>query len=263
MRDAWVLGSSQGIGFGFVQQFLRRESVRHVYATYRSVESAAPLLALASEYGDRLTCMRLDIADEAQVIQAIETISAHQSAHQSGGQSAGQSAGPQLGWVVNCIGILHQGDLQPEKSLRQICPENLMTYFQVNSMGSVLVAKHLAPMLKSCDRVIFATLSAKVGSISDNHLGGWYGYRASKAALNMFMRSIALEYRRTCKGAIVVVLHPGTTETGLSEPFRHGVPPEKLFSIDRTVTQLMQVMNQLTPEDSGEFFSWDGTRVPW
>ncbi len=255
MRDAWVLGSSQGIGLGFVQRFLRQESVRHVYATYRSVESAAPLLALAAEYGDRLTCIPLDITDEAQVIQAIETIAAH--------QSAGQSAGHQLGWVVNCIGILHQGDLQPEKSLRQICPENLMTYFQVNSMGSVLVAKHLAPMLKSCDRVIFATLSAKVGSIGDNHLGGWYGYRASKAALNMFMRSIALEYRRTCKGTIVVVLHPGTTETNLSEPFRRGVPPEKLFSIDRTVTQLMQVMNQLTPEDSGEFFSWDGTKVPW
>jgi NAD(P)-dependent dehydrogenase (short-subunit alcohol dehydrogenase family) len=252
MRDAWVLGASQGIGFGFVEQFLRNEHLGRVYATYRSPTSAEPLLALGREYPDRLTCIRLEITDEADIAQCVEQITL-----------ALQASGHSLGWVINCIGMLHQGDLQPEKSLRQINSAQLLTYFQVNSIGSVLLAKHLTPLLKHSDRVIFATLSAKVGSIGDNHLGGWYGYRASKAALNMFMRSIALEYRRTCKGAIVVMLHPGTTETTLSEPFRRGVLPEKLFSIDRTVTQLMGVMENLTPEDSGEFFSWDGTKLPW
>ena len=256
MRDALVLGASQGIGFGFVQHLLNQDPTHQVYATYRSIESAAPLLALAAQYGDRLTCIELEITDEDQVIQCLQQVAA--------GLAAGlRGSDRQLGWVINCIGMLHQGDLQPEKSLRQINTEQLLTYFQVNSIGSILLAKHLAPLIKTTDRVIFATLSAKVGSITDNQLGGWYGYRASKAALNMFMRSIAIEYRRTCKGAIVVVLHPGTTETGLSEPFRRGVPPEKLFSIDRSVGQLMQVMNGLGPEDSGEFFSWDGTSLPW
>lgn len=252
MQDALVLGASQGIGFGFVQYLLNQESIAQVYATYRSIDSAAPLLALADQYGDRLTCIKLEITDEDQIIQCLQQVAAGL-----------RTSDRQLGWVINCIGMLHQGDLQPEKSLRQINTEQLITYFQVNSIGSILLAKHLASLIKSTDRVIFATISAKVGSITDNQLGGWYGYRASKAALNMFMRSIAIEYRRTCKGAIVVVLHPGTTETGLSEPFRRGVPPDKLFSIDRTVGQLMQVMNGLSPEDSGEFFSWDGTPLPW
>jgi NAD(P)-dependent dehydrogenase (short-subunit alcohol dehydrogenase family) len=257
MQDVWILGASQGIGFGFVQQFLRQGSVGgnpvgRVYATYRSATSAEPLLALAREHDDRLTCIPLEITNESDIAQCVEQITI-----------ALRANGHSLGWVINCIGLLHQGDLQPEKSLRQINPEQLLTYFQVNSIGSVLLAKHLAPLLKHSDRAIFATLSAKVGSIGDNHLGGWYGYRASKAALNMFMRSIAIEYRRTCKGAIVVMLHPGTTETTLSEPFRRGVLPEKLFSIDRTVSQLMAVMTDLTPEDSGEFFSWDGTKLPW
>jgi NAD(P)-dependent dehydrogenase (short-subunit alcohol dehydrogenase family) len=252
MQDALVLGASQGIGFGFVQYLLNQDTVNQVYATYRSIESAAPLLALAQKSGDRLTCILLEITDEDQVIHCLQQVAAGL-----------KESDRQLGWVINCIGMLHQGDLQPEKSLRQINTEQLLTYFQVNSIGSILLAKHLAPLIKNTDRVIFATLSAKVGSITDNRLGGWYGYRASKAALNMFMRSIAIEYRRTCKGAIVVVLHPGTTETGLSEPFRRGVAPEKLFSIDRSVSQLMQVMNALTPENSGEFFSWDGTPLPW
>ena len=252
MQDALVVGASRGIGFGFVQHLLNQGSIAQVYATYRKVESAAPLLALAQQYGDRLTYIELEITDEDQIIQCLQQVAAGLKASDR-----------QLGWVINCVGMLHQGDLQPEKSLRQINAEQLMTYFQVNSIGSILLAKHLATLIKTTDRVIFATISAKVGSITDNQLGGWYGYRASKAALNMFMRSIAIEYRRTCKGAIVVVLHPGTTETDLSEPFRRGVPPEKLFSIDRSVGQLMNVMNGLRPEDSGEFFSWDGTQLPW
>jgi NAD(P)-dependent dehydrogenase (short-subunit alcohol dehydrogenase family) len=165
--------------------------------------------------------------------------------------------------VINCIGILHEGALQPEKSLRQLNAEQLLRYFQVNSIGSALVAKHIQPFFKRSDRAIFATLSAKVGSIGDNHLGGWYGYRASKAALNMLMRTTAIEYKRTCPRAIVVTLHPGTTDTQLSRPFQRSVPPEKLFGCDRTVRQLLGVLDQLQESDSGEFFSWDGSRLPW
>jgi NAD(P)-dependent dehydrogenase (short-subunit alcohol dehydrogenase family) len=119
------------------------------------------------------------------------------------------------------------------------------------------------PLLRHKERSIFATISAKVGSIGDNRLGGWYGYRASKTALNMFMRTVAIEYSRRCPKNIVVTLHPGTTDTRLSKPFQKNVPPEKLFSVDRTVTQLLTVMENLEEGDSGQFFSWDGSRLPW
>lgn len=239
---ALVVGAGRGIGLEFVRQLLAGRSTR-VYATYRS--PSPELQALA---GDRLRCLPMDITDEAQISGAIATIQAETSA---------------LHTVVNCVGLLHDGPLQPEKSLRHLDAAQLNRYFQVNSIGAVLLAKHLQPLLKHGDRALFATLSAKLGSIGDNNLGGWYGYRASKAALNMFMHTVAIEFRRTCPRTIVVTLHPGTTDTRLSQPFQANVPPEKLFSVDRTASQLLAVMNQLTETDSGGFFSWDGSRLPW
>jgi len=153
--------------------------------------------------------------------------------------------------------------MQPEKSLRQVNSEQLLRYFQVNSIGAVLLAKHVQPLLKHRHRAIFATISAKVGSIGDNYLGGWYGYRASKASLNMLMHTVAIEYKRTCPRAIVVTLHPGTTDTQLSRPFQRNVPPEQLFAVDRTVQQLRTVIDRLQESDSGCFFSWDGSQLPW
>lgn len=165
--------------------------------------------------------------------------------------------------VINCVGLLHDGNLQPEKSLRHLNGENLRRYFGVNSIGPVLLAKHLLPFLRHGEPSLFASFSAKVGSIGDNTLGGWYGYRASKAALNMFLRTTAIEYQRVAPQVVVVLLHPGTTATALSRPFHKNVPAEKLFAVDRTVAQLIQVMASLTPADSGSFLSWDGSRLPW
>ncbi|PZO42318.1 MAG: cell-cell signaling protein, partial [Phormidesmis priestleyi] len=130
-------------------------------------------------------------------------------------------------------------------------------------IGPALLAKHILPLLSHKSPSLFATISAKVGSIGDNHLGGWYGYRASKAALNMFLRTAAIEYSRRSPQTTLVMLHPGTTDTQLSKPFQKAVPPEKLFSTERTVRQLIAVMSALTIADSGEFFSWDGSRLPW
>ncbi len=239
---ALVVGAGRGIGLGFVRHLLAKPEMQ-VYATYRSLSPELQALA-----GDRLRCLPMDITDEAQISAAIATI---------------QAETPALHTVINCVGLLHDGPLQPEKSLRHLNAEQLSRYFQINSIGAVLLAKHLQPLLKHSDRALFATLSAKLGSIGDNQLGGWYGYRASKTALNMFMHTVAVEFRRTCPRAIVVTLHPGTTDTELSAPFQGNVPPEKLFSVDRTVTQLLAVMDQLTPSDSGDFFSWDGSRLPW
>ena len=240
---ALIVGASQGIGLEFVRQFLESDRVDRVYATYRNPQSE--LLTISDS---RLRCLPLDITEEAQIATIVKEIQTETAA---------------LDYVINCVGVLHEGAMQPEKSLRQLNAEQLLHYFQVNSIGAVLLAKHVQPLLKHSDRAILATISAKIGSIGDNYLGGWYGYRASKAALNMFMRTTAIEYKRTCPRAIVVTLHPGTTDTQLSRPFQRNVPPEKLFSVERTVGQLLKVLDQLQEKDSGEFFSWDGSRLPW
>lgn len=244
-RTALVIGGGGGIGLGFVRRLLAEEGIESVYATYRRAESARELLAIDQP---RLRCLQMDIADEAQIATAVNEIRSQTTA---------------LHYAINCVGILHEGELQPEKSLRHLQSDRLLRYFQVNSIGAALLFKHLQPLIKHRDRAVLATISAKVGSIGDNQLGGWYGYRASKAALNMFVRTAAIEYKRTCPQAILVALHPGTTDTQLSLPFQGNVPPEKLFSVDRTVAQLWQVIATLAPSDSGEFLAWDGSRLPW
>ncbi len=245
LKTALVVGGGRGIGLGFVRQLLARKDIYRIYVTYRQLESATELLAIADP---RLQCIQMDITDESQIATTIEKV---------------KSETPKLHYTINSVGILHEGEIQPEKSLRQIDADRLLRYFQVNSIGAMLLFKYIQPLLKHEHRSIVATISAKVGSIGDNQSGGWYGYRASKAALNMFIKTTSIEYKRTCPNAIVVALHPGTTDTNLSLPFQRNVPPEKLFSVDRTVVQLLAVIDGLENSDSGEFFSWDGSLLPW
>ena len=245
---ALVLGANGGIGCAFVNQLLTDPQIVRVYATYRDRATASALFELAAAHGERLRVLALDLTVEAEIEAAIAKI---------------REDCDRLHLAINCVGFLHDERQQPEKSLRHIKAENLMRYFQVNSISAVLLAKHLQPLLRHNERSVFASLSAKIGSIGDNFLGGWYGYRASKAALNMLMRNVAIEYKRVCPNAIVTVLHPGTTDTRLSEPFQRNVPPEKLFSVERTATQLLDIINRLTIEESGSFFSWDGQKLPW
>ncbi|AFZ37452.1 short-chain dehydrogenase/reductase SDR [Stanieria cyanosphaera PCC 7437] len=243
-----IVGASRGIGLGFVRQLLLDTRINKLYATYRDQESAIELISLAEQFCDRLVILGLDVTNESQIATAVAKINSEIT---------------QLHLVINCVGILHEDKLQPEKSLKQIEPEHLIRYFQVNSMGSVLLAKYLLPLLRHKQPSIFAAISAKVGSIGDNQLGGWYGYRASKAALNMFMKTVAIEYSRRCPQTIVVTLHPGTTDTELSQPFQKNVPSNKLFAVERTVNQLLIVLSNLNLNDSGKFFSWDGSVLPW
>ncbi|MDJ0591369.1 MAG: SDR family NAD(P)-dependent oxidoreductase [Pleurocapsa sp. MO_226.B13] len=246
--NALIVGASQGIGLGFVEALLSQNNIERVFATYRNPETAGKLLALQEQYKDRLKCLQVDITQESQIAEGVKQI---------------QESVPQLHLAIYCVGVLHEGDLTPEKSLRQIKAENLIYSFQVNSIGAVLLAKHLMPLFNKKECSIFASISAKVGSIGDNRLGGWYGYRASKAALNMFLKTTAIEYSRRCPKTIVVALHPGTTDTRLSRPFQKNVPPGKLFPVEHTVNLLSKVISGLEPQDSGEFFSWDGSKLPW
>ncbi|MEM1368891.1 MAG: SDR family NAD(P)-dependent oxidoreductase [Cyanobacteria bacterium P01_H01_bin.15] len=245
---ALIVGGNGGIGYGFVQQLLSSGQFAQVFATYHRIEQAGPLLSLANEYS-QLHCLPLDLTHESQIQGLVAQIS---------------GVSDHLDRVINTVGILQQGEtLKPEKSLKHLSSVNLYRYFLTNSIGPILLLKHLLPLCKKSEKPILATLSAKVGSIGDNHLGGWYGYRASKAALNMLIRTAAIEYQRVCPQAIVVALHPGTTVSDLSKPFQGNVPPEKLFPVERTVCQLLSVIERLQLSDTGQFWNWDGGPLPW
>ena len=164
--------------------------------------------------------------------------------------------------VLVATGLLHDEHLRPEKQWGALEGEALARSFAINAIGPALVAKHFLPLLPREGRSVFAAVPARVGSIGDNRLGGWHAYRASKAALNMLLRTLAIELSRRAPEAFCVGLHPGTVATRLSEPFRGQVAPGKLFTPSQSAGCLLQVIDALRPGDSGGVFAWDGSRVP-
>lgn len=141
--------------------------------------------------------------------------------------------------------------------------DSLTRSFHVNALGPLLVLREFERLLKKSSGARVMTLSARVGSITDNELGGWYGYRTSKAALNQMMRTLAIEWRRLTKPILCVVMHPGTVSTNLSRPFTSGLPADRIFSPERAARQLLEIFGGLSMEDSGGFFAWDGQTIPW
>ncbi|MFT5084384.1 MAG: NAD(P)-dependent dehydrogenase (short-subunit alcohol dehydrogenase family) [Lentisphaeria bacterium] len=231
-----IIGASGGLGSAFVKAFAD-DSSNTIYAFSRS------------EIEDKLANVnygRVDFTAEASIKQAAE-------------KSA--QWGP-LDCVIVAAGVLHDSDLKPEKSLRDLSVDNFQRSFVANTIGPALVAKHFLPKLQRNRRSVFAALSARVGSIGDNRLGGWYAYLASKAALNMVIKTASIEIARLQKQVIVVGLHPGTVDTSLSQPFQQRVPSDKLFSTEYSARQLIKVLQGLTVENSGKVFAWDGNEVP-
>lgn len=176
---------------------------------------------------------------------------------------AAEAAGDGLSRVVVASGLLHAGERGPERDWRQIDADWMLENFRVNAVLPALAAKHFLPRLRRDGPSVFAVLTARVGSIGDNRLGGWHSYRASKAAANQLVKTLSVELGRKNPMAAIVALHPGTVDTGLSEPFQRNVPADKLFTADAAASHLWQVMDGLTPADSGGFFTWDGSRIPW
>lgn len=162
--------------------------------------------------------------------------------------------------IVVATGALQIGEAGPEKTIRTLDPVDMAAQFALNAIGPALVLKHALPLVPRDRRSVVAVLSARVGSIGDNRLGGWISYRAAKAAVNQILRTSAIEYGRLRAQAILVSLHPGTVQTGLTGPYlaRHGsVTP------DEAAQNLLQVIDGLSPDDSGRFFDWAGKPVPW
>jgi len=170
-------------------------------------------------------------------------------------------AGTPLRLIVDATGFLHGDGAMPEKSWRQLDAEQLAKAFAVNAIGPALLMKHLLPLLSREGKATFATLSAKVGSIGENRLGGWYGYRASKAALNQIVRTAAIELKRRHPEAVCVALHPGTVDSQLSAPFsKSGLAVRSPFD---AAGLLLDTIDALGPTDSGGFFEYRGERLPW
>ena len=170
---------------------------------------------------------------------------------------------PPLRLVINTAGLLHGPMLQPEKRLNQVNRQALERSFAVNAFAPLLLAQAIEALLSPEDPFHFASLSARVGSIGDNQLGGWYAYRAAKAAQNQMLRTLALEWARRKPHGCVSLLHPGTTATALSAPFQAGVPPERLFSPKLAAQQLVNVLAGLGPQQTGHFWAWDGEQIAW
>ncbi|WP_087017430.1 SDR family oxidoreductase [Thaumasiovibrio subtropicus] len=168
-----------------------------------------------------------------------------------------------LDWVINAVGMLHTEEHYPEKRLSQVDSAFFMKNMRVNALPTLLLAKYLQQNLKRSDAPRFATVSARVGSIEDNKLGGWYSYRCAKAALNMAMKGISIEWQRVMPKSCVVALHPGTTDTQLSAPFQANVAPEKLFSTQQVAEDFIALIRKLSPEETGRFYNWAGEELPW
>ena len=182
----------------------------------------------------------------------------------AGAAAAIESSAGELHIVIVATGILHDRDrLQPEKTWRNLSGPAMETAFRLNTIGPALVAKHFLPLLARDRKSVFAAISARVGSIEDNHLGGWYAYRASKAALNMVIKTLSIELSRRNPNALCVRLHPGTVDTALSKPFQGGVPEAKLFPAARSARHLLTVLDNLAPENSGCLYAWDGSQIPF
>ncbi|MFN4226424.1 MAG: SDR family NAD(P)-dependent oxidoreductase [Hyphomonas sp.] len=234
--NAIIFGSSGGIGRAMTEAVLASGRYGTVFAASRSGAAIPGAVSFQADFTNEA-----DLANLAREVSA---------------------AGP-LTLCLVASGLLSDGDgLQPEKSYRSQSLDAFERVFAVNTFAPALIAKHMLPLMPKAERSVFAALSARVGSISDNRLGGWHAYRASKAALNMLVRNFAIEQARRAPGNICVSLHPGTVDTALSKPFQANVPAERLFTPEEAAAHLLAVIGGLTPEESGKCFDWAGKEVP-
>jgi len=243
-----VVGASRGIGLALTEAQLSDPRVARVVATQRPDSDPRGLRRLAELHGERLLRVTLDVTDTA----SLGTFERFVATVDGGFDLA-----------IHAAGILHEDGIGPEKSLAECNAASLSRLFRVNSIGPLMVAAALLPHQGRGRRFTFAGLSAMVGSIGDNRLGGWYGYRASKAALNQFLKTLAIECRHRYPQATVLAIHPGTTDTGLSRPFQGNVRPDKLYTPTTTAHRILQILKASEPAMSGRFLNWDGSEIPW
>ena len=236
MRIA-IIGASGGIGGALIDLLAAHPSTAKIYALSRQGQP---------HHSPKVEALEFDFTNEPSIIAATDIM---------GGAGL-------FDLILVATGFLHNDKISPEKNLRALSIDGFEQNFLINTIGPAMTAKHMLPLLKHDSKAVFAALSARVGSISDNRLGGWYSYRASKAALNMLIKTAALEQARKFKNKVIIGLHPGTVDTGLSKPFQGNVPDGKLFSPQQSATYLLNVVNGVTPDNTGQLLDWDGKVVP-
>lgn len=226
--NAIVIGSTGGIGGAFVEALEKNDNCEKVVGLSRKSEPA------------------VDLIDEASIKNAAELL---------------KEDGP-FHLIINATGILSDDTMMPEKAMKDIEMEHLEKNYRINAMGPILLLKHFHALLPREGKSIFASLSAKVGSISDNKIGGWYSYRAAKAAQNMLLKNASIELGRKYKELVILGLHPGTVDTKLSKPFQ-GYVSHDIFSPEESVAKLIDAMDEVSANDSGALLSYDGTLLPY
>lgn len=230
-----IIGASGGIGSALTSLLVEDDKVAKIYAFSRSQNIISH---------SKLSSHSIDLENEQSIEDAVQNIQ------------------EPLDMVLVATGFLHDDILAPEKSLRDLNMDAFQKSFAVNIFGPALVAKYFLPHIPRDKKSVFAAVSARVGSISDNHIGGWYAYRAAKAALNMFLKTTSIEIARRYKHAAVIGLHPGTVDTKLSKPFQANVGHD-IFTPEQSAQYLLNVIDQIGAEDSGKIFAWDGQSIPY
>ena len=234
---AVVVGASGGLGAALVSALAGMPEVGRVVALSRTAIPECPP-------AERVWRAPLDLLDEPSIAAAAALVPRP------------------LRLVIVATGLLHEAGLEPEKTVRALDPEALVRSYRVNAVGPALVAKHMLPLLATPGRSVFAALSARVGSIGDNRSGGWHGYRASKAALNMILRNLAIEVARRTPDTLCVGLHPGTVDTALSRPYQRNLGENRLFTPAWSAARLLGVIDDLDPSQNGCVLDWSGAVVP-
>ena len=242
---ALVYGATGGLGLALCERLLAHAEVAMVWACARQAEAHEGLAALERQHGPRLRRLDVDLLGETTLAARLATVT------------------PRLDLLLCASGRLQGERARAEKSLTQVDQTGLLESYLANAVLPLLLIRQLTPLLKGHHPCQIAALSARVGSIGDNRLGGWYGYRMAKAALNQGLRCASIELTRLNPESCVLALHPGTTDTALSRPFQTRVPADRLFTPDYAAARLLEVLAMRTPAETGSFWDWQGREVAW
>jgi NAD(P)-dependent dehydrogenase (short-subunit alcohol dehydrogenase family) len=241
--NAMVIGAGGGIGAALLSQLVASQQYQDIFAVSRTLPDE-PLISV--------TYVQIDSQNEAEVATFCTQLLNYniQTSH-----------------IFCCIGALHgeQGGVQlkPEKRIEELSSRQLQTFFAINTIVPAMWIKHCQKLLAGDKPAFMVFLSARVGSISDNQLGGWYGYRASKAALNMMIKTAQVELLRRSPNVSLLCYHPGTVDTALSKPFQANVDKEKLFTAEFTANCLLAILPTLKPTEAPYYLDWQGKNIPW
>ena len=232
MRKVAVIGSSGAIGRAFVDHYINDLSINSIFSFSRS--------SIGID-NNKVKHFSIDIENESSIENAAKSVEE-----------------TNFDEIIIASGLLHTNEFGPEKSIKDLKADNILKVLNVNTVGPAIIGKYFLPLLNKDNKSVMAFLSARVGSISENKLGGWYSYRASKSALNQVIKTFSIELKRINPKAIIIGLQPGTVDSELSAPFKRSVSNNKLFTAEYSVSQLLEVIERADESSSGNLISWDG-----